>query len=283
MIVRSGAILLILIFLSVPTWAQEEIRATYFPIQIITEKCEISQSGQEQIKDGIYFLYNFFRDKFGLEYDKPIEIKIHFFSNFKDFKAYQKKFSDSTSDTGFHAKKTTNEIVILYNKDELAVVQMTYHEATHFFVYYHFYRLPMWVEEGIAEYFRSARIEGDNCVVSYDLKEEAWLKYWLSNGMLIDLKVYVDMPYEDWLKYNKKLYNAGYMTSRCLIYFFMSSEGRQTILKDVLYYFAQHHITEKTSPVFNTYYPGGVEQLEKDWLDWLMQSKRDHVHSLKRQ
>ena len=296
-------ILLVTTYIANPAYAKTNIEAGWvkevligecdkgstLPIQIFTKDCELNTAKKEKIKKGIVFLYNFFHTAFGLNYDKPFEIKIRFFGNFKDFKAYQKQVSDSTSDSdaGFHSKKTTNEIVIFFRDNELEndnilyqSVNMMYHEATHFFIYYHFYRLPMWIEEGLAEYLRGIRIENDNVIIAYGANEEAWLKYWLANGKLVSLKTYIDMPYEDWKNYNKRLFGAGYITSWSLFYFSMSTKENRDIIKDILCNLRDTQNWEQPSLAFNKYYPGGIKQMEKDWVDWFMQPRREHLYNL---
>jgi tetratricopeptide (TPR) repeat protein len=169
-----------------------------------------------------------------LQVRSPKATKIFIFANERSFAPYRELVLRQNNESIRGAFITTdggNFIVMKRDVTEEDIDRTVYHELTHYFVRNTVAGLPLWVSEGIAEYYSTFRSSGHSVLIGRPVTEHV---QWLREETLIPFKelfaTTVDSP----------IYNEGsrtgvfYAESWALFHYLMGDDARRAQLGQFL-------------------------------------------------
>jgi hypothetical protein len=240
---------------------------------------ELAPHVERAIIFGVERILDTYKDTFGFSYPDNFKVKITIFGDKDEFLKYQKEqLGLVISETGYYSGRYC-ETVVLQQKntkktsDAKEMVGTVFHEANHLILRYSIPSCPTWVNEGLSEYFEGLNVFGQNRRVYLQENRSRWCKYWAKKGFPLELDKYLSMSHEQWMNFRNKDANAAYTIGYSLVYFMMSRSGTEQILKELLWEFKRNGEDVDSVKIINERYPGGLEKLERNWLEWIPKAR----------
>jgi tetratricopeptide (TPR) repeat protein len=194
----------------------------------------------------------------------PLPTKVFIFAGERGFAGYRDALMHRKTENivGVFAKGDTGNFILM-RSDTDAVDRIVYHELTHYFVNNTTAGLPLWFDEGIAEYYSTFRTAGTSVHIGHPVHEHV---LWLRNYPLIPLKelfaTTADSP----------TYNEGerqgvfYAESWALFHYLMMDEGRRAKLGQFI---GQLGAGKSIDDAFAAAFSMKYGQLEKELLGYV--------------
>lgn len=187
-------------------------------------------------------------------------INISVISEQQAFQNYLSKMAPELKTTTAFYSAENNQIVVFWNGDQQQVYGFIRHEVTHFMINSLYPFLPLWLNEGLAEYFESIDANGLPQANDY------WLMT-LREKKVMSLSLFLRLPTQHWrAKDQKRMYAMAWS----LVFYMMSTPSTRALLVAVLQRSAVLNTdSELTHTFIDRHYAGGVTALNSDWLAWL--------------
>lgn len=245
-------------------------------INIVQVRLSLPAQQITAIHKGVHFVYDYFKEVYGITPGTDINIKI--FGRHGDFLAYQKMLIGKIySESGIFSSRT-GEALVNASKYRNEVVGISIHEACHAMIQQAGYRIPVWVNEGIAEYFETIEISDNQVLFRPQYDRHSEIASLLSKKELISLLEYFGLSNNVWKNRNLVEDRTSRSIAYSLVHYLMSSvEGTESI-KKILKNFS---VSDEPPSMFvvNQSYSGGLNLLEKNWHEYLTQTPSGHVFS----
>lgn len=243
--------------------------------------CEITPPVERAIVFGVSRIFDTYKESFGFYYPDNYKVKVTIFANKDNFIEYQKKQGKKSLAGIAYYSVRFREAVIYWNtyskktKDAKSMVSTTYHEVSHMLLMTVMPDVPLWINEGLAEYFAGLNVFGENRRVYLDEWHQRWLKSWVEKGFPVNLREYLGLDFGQWHKLNDKIKgcDAAYTMGYSLVYFMMSRGATEKVLKELLWEFKKQGEKADSIKIINEHYPGGFEKFERNWLDWIPRAR----------
>ena len=240
---------------------------------------ELAKHVERAIVFGVSRIVDTYKETFGFDYPDNFKVKVTIFGDKDKFLKYQKKqLGTIISGTGYYSGRYRETVVLnekntKKTKDEKEMVRTVFHEANHLILRYHIPWVPSWVNEGLSEYFDGLNVFGENRRVYLQKNRSYWCKRWLKKGFPIKLDKYLSLSYDEWMSFRKRDSNAAYTIGYSLVYFMMSRQSTEKVLKELLWEFKKHGKNASSVQIINEHYPGGFEKLERNWRKWIPRAR----------
>lgn len=258
-------------------------------LKIFYEGYEPTELEAKKITSAVNFLYFFYQKQLQVTLPKNLKVKLRVFGDYYSYKIYQMGFSKSTTDGAFYSSKF-HEAVVWKRKSAALLFKDICHEVSHLLVsnlldkrQKYFKKRPLWINEGLSEYFENLVLEGDNIEVQPNLVKLERCRDWLANNQLISLEQYFAFTNKEWKKNDikGKKYQSRTLGWSIIYFLFSKSEGT-TIIGNMLNSMVnnQSSVNHSFNAVIKSY-PGGIVALERDWKFWLLQNNQLAVHKIK--
>lgn len=244
-------------------------------LEIYTEGYRLSPEERSQIETGVDFILGYYKQAFN--YNEEVPVKIRIFGNKRRFMSYQKDFSPVVSDAGFYSA-AHNEAVVNGERDKAEVIATIYHEANHAILIQKAPELPLWINEGLAEYFERLVPEGGSVTVGHQDGRYYKVQKELKSKELPALSDYLSASDSAWERGVIDRNEQNRSIAWSLVHYMMSTqEGQET----VIYILREKNNDPSVSSVeiIDKYYPGGMEKLESGWKDHISKSPTLHVYA----
>ena len=116
-----------------------------------------------------------------------VPTKVFLFANEKSFAPYRDAaFNGRAKDvTGAFTNSESANYILLQGDSKAGIDRVVFHELTHLFVTNTSGEVPLWLSEGIAEYYSTFRTDRNNVHIGVPVKEHV---HWLRNQSLIPLR-----------------------------------------------------------------------------------------------
>jgi hypothetical protein len=260
-----------------PEFASFESGICIFKLQ----GCELTGPVERAIVFGVTRIFDTYKGGFGFDYPDDYKIKITIFADKDNFIAYQKKQGKKSLASSAYYSVRFREAVVYWRTsskktdDAKKMVGSVYHEASHMLLMTKVPRVPLWINEGLAEYFEGLNVFGDNRRVYLNKHSQRWLTRWAKKGFPIGFEEYLSLSHGEWYKFDEKIKgcNAAYITGYSLVYFMMSRSNTEIVLKELLWEFKRQGRKATSVNVVNMHYPGGCERFEQIWHKWILRAK----------
>ncbi len=234
---------------------------------------ELSKATEEAVVFGISMILETYKDTFGFSYPDDIKVEITIFGDREEFKRYQvERISEIISDYGYYDGKH-REVVVWKDKKTTSMVSTLFHEASHLILMHNVPWCPPWVNEGLAVYFGGLDVIGSDKRILLVENYHKWCKYWLKNGFPTELEKYITLSHDEWGDLRSRDSTSAYGMGYSLVYFMMSRESTQKVLKELLWEFKRQGEAADSIGTVDRCYPGGFKQLKKIWLKWIPRAR----------
>ena len=158
----------------------------------------------------------------------PLATKVFIFANERGFSGYRDAVLNRKSENiiGVFAHGDAGNFILMRSDTE-AVDRIVYHELTHYFVQNTTAGMPLWLNEGLAEFYSTFRTDGTSVHIGRPIPEHL---YWLRSEALIPL------PELFAITTNSRDYNEGsrqgvfYAQSWALVHYLMTDADRRAKL-----------------------------------------------------
>lgn len=233
------------------------------------DECPLSQSEKKFVLTGIHHIALIFGRHLGLPIrnSKPFILKYFCTTEEVQNKFNENSGSAGTSVAGFYKQGTNTLYMTRKLSDEYKKI-IILHESTHAFVSDdHHGNYPVWLNEGIAEYFERSVPEYSTMTVYFNLKNEK--KEWIKQNNFPTLRLFFKLDYDtsiNW-KHSRDI-------AQSLIFYFMSRPGGRVLLRKLIVAARENKDPAK---VLDTSYPGGIDRLQIEWERFLRGRKNKHV------
>lgn len=243
--------------------------------------CKLTGPAERAIVFGVTRIFDTYNESFGFDYPDDYKIKITIFADKDNFIAYQKKQGKKSLASLAYYSVRFREAVIYWKKysqktsDSKKMVGSVYHEASHMLLMTKAPRVPLWINEGLAEYFDGLNVFGENRRIYLHKHSQRWLARWAKKGFPIGLEEYLSLSNGEWYKFDGKIKDchAGYIIGYSLVYFMMSRNNTEAVLKELLWEFKKQGEKANSVNVVNMHYPGGCERFEHIWRKWILRAR----------
>ncbi len=179
----------------------------------------------------------------------------------KFFNAYKTQVAPSLGTAGGFYISRLNEASVYTGRNDQRMYAVSRHEAIHAIVNGAFGRIPVWLNEGLAEYFEQLRLQhGMFRIVELN---PGYLNLIARTGD-VNLGHYFNLTVRRWYSESQKQFN--YALGWSVVYFLMSSKRDTQFLRYMLDHLAYHYCKAFSDiDYINKNYPGGLKQFERNW------------------
>jgi hypothetical protein len=185
---------------------------------------------------------------------------------FPDPAAYQdhlaRNIPQAVKWTGYYDPRK-REIVVSGGPDARAILQ---HEVNHFVFDTAFDEAPVWLREGLAEYFETASVSPDGLTVGDRPTHRRTLAEWLKGNRQPDLRQLLALNHSQWMDHEQGDSRRVRALSWSVVDFLMSSPRGQETLRDFLATLKDLRGLYSLE-AFNRTYEGGAGAFERRWLE----------------
>ncbi len=212
-------------------------------------------------------IYDQWRDWLGDSAIVRSHVKVRFVGDGEKFaRLWGKGDGDGWTPTGFYRIRNNEAVVLFspgYRRDALATA---FHEVSHLITAWHLGPSPVWLNEGIAEYFETMDVAWQEARFRRNRQHLALLR----NQGLVPLDELIAIAGRDWTA--KDPYRR-YASAWSFIAFLMDSRtGRETLQNLIRSAHAQRCGPRMDLQESLTQYPGGRQSLEADWQRWVRET-----------
>jgi len=201
---------------------------------------------------------------FGVQRDAPLVVPLRYFPDAEAYRDYFARNVDSQMSWTGYFDPLKGEIVVGSTPDYLPILL---HELNHFVFDAAFDEAPVWLREGLAEYFETASVVPEGLVVADQPRHHRQLAEWLKRREP-DLRQLLALNYSTWRDHEV----AGSARVRALswsvIAFLMSSDDGSKALHDFLASLEDQRGLYSLAAIDRTF-PGGAAAFERGWLEYV--------------
>ncbi len=239
-------------------------------IQIRHQDFKLKEGLQDHTLSAIQQIYNRYRKDFGLDLHGTAEVNIYLFEEQQDFVVWmQDRGAIGNPNYAGVFLSSTNEVAVWrWSDDDEEVAQTILHEASHVLLFQLSPASPVWLHEGLAQYFQTLKVQPDGRSIVTTLPDaEERIQHWIDNQQLITMRQYLSLDDNSWRSLAHQLNAIPYTVAWGATAFLMSKPVGRSTLRQLL------QDLEKTDrrPTLKRIghlYPGGLSRLEYDFFSW---------------
>ena len=196
-------------------------------------------------------------------YQRQINIKIILFKNVKDFEIQREK-QQANAQWGAYYSWANNSIYLPRYSSIEQTMAIARHEMTHAMLAGMLGRVPVWMNEGLAEYMESFRWQINAAVAEPRVDKYSRLKG-------ASMKKLVNSEREDFYGGDQK---NNYLQAAATIYFLLDHQSGREWLKHSFAFYGQNPCNKATAEqLFSQNYPDGIEGVSRNFNAWLNRGK----------
>lgn len=223
---------------------------------------------KDRLRAEVTRIYEHLADLLGHNRLRQVALNIRIFETHDAYLSYATELSPRLATTGGFYSLERNEAATWQHADHADTLAIVRHEAMHVIASGLLGGVPIWLNEGLAEYFEALEMNGTQARVPMQVDWLALARKAIASGYPGDLRAYFDLAANDWyaLAYQPVHYALGWS----LVFFLLDSDAGQNALISYLGELADHYC----APVdqiswFEHSYPGGITALMTDYQRWL--------------
>lgn len=256
----------------------EDVAASYRQpdapdIRIETRDYTLPLRLQQRLEVTITRIFNIYRQTLGVATptDQPFEIMLY--GDADAFRAYQREVAPRLENPAGFFNGQTGRITALALPDHDALLRLITHECSHAISAHQGGYVPIWLNEGLAEYFSQLQIYGLTAEIPV-------ASHWLTQLRHTPpgpgaLRSNVDARPDAWQAQAGQ--GRSYALSWSLVWFLMdTAEGRQLIRELLARVADDPRPLVNSSAFIDDHWPGGFVALEQAWLQWLPRAAGRH-------
>ncbi|MAM70379.1 MAG: hypothetical protein CMP91_04445 [Gammaproteobacteria bacterium] len=257
--------------------ARQATTLDYFQLQVEFRGGSSVPYFRGQIQAQANSMYEILADLLGEDRLKQVELNVIVFSDNSSYREYANSVGGAAlaNAGGFYSNASNEAVTFLYDSEE-QTLEVSRHEAAHVILNGLLATGPLWLHEGMAEYFEQLSIQQQLTRIA---PNDDWLilaRNAVETGYMSNLQDFLDATPEQWRSGEEAM---NYALGWSLVYFMLSNNDGRRALTALLQQTADAYCTAISSvPPLSQAYPGGLTELQEDFFAWLMDDslKRSH-------
>lgn len=241
-----------------------------FRLTIEASEFSLSPQAMERVERGLAEIHYTYRNIFRLDVRGLAEVNLYLLADKPQFDRWLSARRPGTPSRPYAGVflPGENEVAVWAYGPEEEIVQTILHESSHVIMHQMAPRAPVWIHEGMAQYFSTIQALPDGRLEIPPLPHaKARIQTWRDEKRLISLRDYLGISESEWRQLAHQQNAIPYTLAWALVYFMMSEPVGQQTLRRIL------HDLEKsgTWPTIDSLdlrYPGGLPRLEYAFFRW---------------
>ena len=222
-------------------------------------------------------IYRRYRNDFGLDLHGTAQVNLYLFEQQADFRQWMvDRIGSSNANYAGVFIPSRNEVAVWRWGDDQDVAQTILHESSHVLLYQLSPASPVWLHEGLAQYFQTLQVQPDGRLKVSALPDaQARIRQWMDEGRLITLRQYLSLGDTQWRRMAHELDAIPYTVAWATTAFLMSKPVGRSTLRQLL---QELEKTDRRPTLrrIDQIYPGGLTRLEYDFFRWAQSDMAPH-------
>lgn len=194
---------------------------------------------------------------------RQINIKIILFKNVSEFESYRDQ-QKGNAQWGAYYSSSSNSIYLPRYRDIEQTMAIVRHEMTHAMLAGMLGPVPIWINEGLAEYMESFSWQINVAVAQPRVSEYGGLAK-------VSLRQLANTEPQDFYGHNQQL---NYLQAAASMYFLLDHQAGREWLKRSFVFYAQNPCRKASiKQLFGQNYPGGIDGASANFQFWLAKGK----------
>jgi hypothetical protein len=200
---------------------------------------------------------------------RHVQLNILMFPDAQSFHQYAGANTGNTNpNMGGYYSTLTNEAVTFTYPDDNRTMEVAKHEATHVIAMGVLGTIPLWLNEGLAEYFSKLNVRSQLSQVGVHAEWLPLARATVASGYPQRFADFLKLEPETWRNANEANH---YALAWSLVYYMLGTDaGRQTLATLMQQMTEQYCQPLDTAEALARSYPGGLNALERELKAWLM-------------
>lgn len=257
-------------------YVNEGVEVKKVELELITVQYSLRKRDVNFLNMGVNFLHQYYSQIF--DFDDTVRVRMRLIGNFREYMRYQNKVTSSGFNSGFYSRRL-KEGVINGARKRKNVLATTLHECSHAIIDSKAPFLPLWVNEGLSEYFERMVPFKGKIVIRQQNKRHKDLHSWISSDELVPLRDYLRLNNYAWREKGKAQDEITRTMAWSLVHFMMSTKKGQRSLVKIVQSFANRESNDPIK-IVNKSYKGGISRLERDWLKYIQSPPTVHSYDI---
>ncbi len=239
-------------------------------IEIRHQEFTLDNGLHEQTLTAIKHIYERYRRDLGLDLRGTAEVNLYLFSEQGRFVEWMEArgAKGNPNYAGVFLPATNEVAVWRWSASDERVAQTILHESSHVLLFQLSPASPVWLHEGLAQYFQTLKVLPNGQAVVTALPDaEARIQTWIDNQQLITLRQYLSLDDQAWRKMAHQLNAIPYTVAWGTTAFLMSKPVGRSTLRQLLQDLEKTD-RRPTLQRINHLYPGGLSRMEYDFFRW---------------
>lgn len=224
----------------------------------------------EQTLSAIKHIHDRYREDLGLDLRGTAKVNLYLFEDQESFLQWmEERGATGNADYAGVFLPASNEVAVWrWSPEDDSVAQTILHETSHVLLFQLSPASPVWLHEGLAQYFQTLKVQGNGRAVVTALPDaEKRIQNWVADQQLVTMRQYLSLDDQAWRKMAHELNAIPYTVAWATTAFLMSKPVGRSTLRQLL------QDLEKTDrrPTLQRIghlYPGGLSRLEYDFFSW---------------
>lgn len=254
-------------------------RAPDVAFSIIEHGRRLPPGIRERAEQAVHRMVQVYRTTFGLEIRRTVVVKAHIFDDQQELVAWATEITGRQPGNviGLFLLQQKQVGVINLEDDPEETLKTLIHESNHVILDQVSPRAPLWLNEGLSQYFEGIDTSTERFVVQPDLRNADLVHQLIERKKLIHLHDYLVIPPGRWQQMAHHEGNpVPYVIGWSLTGFLMSQPLKRRLLGSMLQDLEKANIPPDLD-TFVRRYPGGLTVLEYEWFKWAMQPASPQV------
>ncbi len=237
------------------------------PFRVLIEgiQYEVPVSLQQRLEVHVSKIFSIYRHALAIEYSPSQDFQIHLYGDPFAYQAHQREVAPVLENAAGFYNPETNRVSARVTSDLADLLRLVTHECSHAVTMQNGGNVPIWLNEGLAEYFAALNVYGLTAEVSVTGR---WLYMTRNLSMsLDDFRTLLDASYQSWYR-NDGGVGRSYGPSWAITFFLMESATGRALIKDILAMQTSGSPVASSS-IIEQRWPQGMAGLHYSWQRWL--------------
>lgn len=257
------------------TEAAEDLSARYdyrLPFELIIEGRDyaLPVALRQKMEVHVKKIFTIYQQALNIEYQAE-QFRIVIYGSETEFRRYQKRVAPVLENAAGFYSGANNQITTWALPNERVLLGLIVHECSHAISASGGHQVATWLNEGLASYFEGIRVAGLSAEVPLPRHWPVLLRRHRFDQRTGALASLIRAPHSQWYAANGPD-NLSYVASASLVWFLLDSEAGRTLLSRLL----RTPQTDNGVGLINQHWPGGLNGLENDWANWLVNAAGTH-------
>lgn len=247
-----------------------------FSLEFETVNYALPTELRNQLSVTVKKIFTIYRQALNLEYNPERAFRIVLHGDRSSFREYQQKIAPRLENPAGFYNSASNQITALAVDNRRALTALITHECSHAVSASGDTYVPIWLNEGLAEYFSRMRVHGLTAEIPLNRRALHTLKRRNFHRDAPELREHVNASPDAWQQANGAD-NLSYSLSWSLVYFLMDSEEGRSLIRTLLERARNSPLPLRDSAaIIEQNWEGGLNALTREWQDWLRNAEGKH-------